>query len=140
MDPYALLYRSTARESLLARDLNDILETARVENPRRGITGLLLHGSLAVLPNAPGGFIQWMEGSEAAVTALFERIAKDPRHVHVTLVAQGPVAELTGRPGPLFGAWSMGFVSLAELPVGLIGFLDEAKRWTSPDTELALAA
>lgn len=128
MNEYALLYRSTATRALLAADLNDIAATATTRNAQLGVTGLLLHGSLAILPDIPGGFMQWLEGPETAVLDLFRSIEADPRHTDVETVAEGPIGTLVGQDERLFPGWSMRLVSLAELPIGLRGFLDTVDR------------
>ncbi len=132
---HALLYRSRARPGLLASDLNDIIATAEGHNPSIGVTGLLLYGELTAIPGAPGEFVQWIEGPEEAVEALYARIEADPRHFESSVLARGPVAELqsgTGLhlvPNRLFSSWAMGLVRLSELPATLSGFLRFAREW-----------
>ena len=136
---YALLYRSRARAGLLAEDLNDIIGTANARNRQLGVTGLLLHGRMEVLPSAPGEFVQWIEGPEENVEALFSEIETDPRHTDVEVLGRGTVADLTDRArtsaqvrladGRLFPTWSMGLVRLAELPATFDGFLRFAEEW-----------
>ena len=137
---YALLYTSRARTSLLADDLNQIIEVAQAHNRSLDVTGLLLHGRMEAIPSVPGGFVQWIEGPQDAVEALFADIEDDPRHTDVEVIAQGEIADLereahgvpkrTSYDGRLFPAWSMGLVQLAELPATLDGFLRFAADWT----------
>lgn len=136
---YALLYRSRAQPGLLASDLNDIIETAQTQNRRLDITGLLLHGRMETLPGVAGEFVQWIEGAEAAVEALFASIENDPRHFEVEVLGRGPTASLLegvrdavhpGATGRLFPSWSLGLVQLAELPATLSGFLEFAATWS----------
>ena len=138
---HALLYRSRSRPGLLASDLNAIIETAETRNRQLDVTGLLLYGELAVVPGAPGEFVQWMEGPEEAVEALYARIAKDERHFDPEVVARGPVAELAPRAEllgeRLFPSWSMGLVRLAELPATLSGFLEFAREWDGDVLQMA---
>ncbi len=136
---HALLYRSVARPGLLADDLNEIIETAQRRNRQLDVTGLLLHGRLETLPSAPGEFLQWIEGPEENVQALFQDIKGDSRHSDIEVLASGPIGELTDRSntsaqvdlssGRLFLAWSMGLVRLSELPATLDGFLRFAADW-----------
>ena len=132
---YALLYRSRARPGLLASDLNDIIVTAETRNRQANVTGLLLYGQLTVVPGAPGEFVQWMEGSEEAVEALYADIEVDTRHFDPEVLARGPIGELQGANGSfassgrLFPDWSMGLVRLSELPATLSGFLEFARDW-----------
>src|SRR5690606_41164378 len=51
----------------------------------------------------PGHFVQWLEGDEAAVRALFERIRHDPRHRLRRVAYQGPIRDR------LFPSWTMAF-------------------------------
>ncbi|PAP78049.1 BLUF domain-containing protein [Rubrivirga marina] len=132
---YALLYRSRARPGLLASDLNHIIETAEARNSDLDVTGLLLYGQLAVVPGAPGEFVQWIEGTEEAVEGLYAEIATDKRHFDPEVLARGPIRELQGANGAfvpsgrLFPTWSMGLVRLSELPATLSGFLEFARDW-----------
>ena len=125
---YALLYQSRATRGLDASDLRAILETAVVRNEALGITGLLVYGEMAKLPGVPGLFLQWLEGPEAAVRALYDRIAGDPRHVDVVTVAEGPAEVFTGNEGRLFPAWAMAVKRLSDVPATLHGFLEYARQ------------
>jgi len=94
-----LLYVSnTARDAAPAM-LEDILASARRNNPPLAITGMLLH--------ADGGFLQVLEGEEDTVSALYGRIAADKRHWN-THVLMKRAAERA------FGEWSMGFHRLSQ--------------------------
>ena len=134
---YALLYRSRERSGLLASDLNDIIETAQARNGQAGITGLMLTGRLEAIPGAPGEFVQWLEGPEEAVEALFSDISGDGRHADIDVLARGPLRDVLvgshvdARAGAdrLFPSWSMGLVRLAELPATLDGFLRFVAGW-----------
>ena len=121
--PFAILYRSIASQSIAEAGLLDLIERAGVSNKQNDITGLLLHGRMRVLPGVPGGFLQWIEGPEAAVRDLFERIQKDDRHVDVEVLGSGPVTELAGV-RRLFPTWGMRMVHMADLPATLEGFLN----------------
>jgi hypothetical protein len=89
-----LLYVSDTAPSLPDGTLDAILTASRTHNAPAGITGLLLH--------IEGGFLQVLEGEETAVRALYDKIARDPRHwnCQVLLDQEAPRA---------FGDWSMGF-------------------------------
>ena len=136
---HAILYRSLTRPGrpFLASDLNDIVEAAERNNPRLGVTGLLLYAEMEVIPGVPGSVLQWIEGPQEAVESLFEAIRRDPRHTSVEALARGPVGELAARgrrsprevPDRLFPTWTMGLVRLSELPATLPGFLDYAGEW-----------
>ncbi len=132
---HALLYRSRARPGLLASDLNDIIETAEVRNRSLDVTGLLLYGQLDAVPGAPGEFVQWIEGDEGPVEALYAEISGDGRHFDIEVLARGPLGDLARGArldlvgDRLFPSWSMGLVRLSELPATLSGFLEFARGW-----------
>jgi len=93
-----LVYASAAKRLLDPLQLRSILETARRNNTRLGVTGILLYHD--------GSFFQVLEGEESTVRALFARISEDPRHERVVELRSGPVVERS------FSAWTMGFVTL----------------------------
>ncbi len=78
--------------------LASILESARKNNARLGVTGILLYDA--------GSFIQVLEGDGPVVRELFEKIGRDPRHDRVTMLGERPIDKRS------FGAWTMGYVSL----------------------------
>ncbi len=73
--------------------LDGILLQARRNNGRDGVTGALIVRADI--------YLQLLEGPETAVTGLFERIARDDRHLAVRQVSATTVA------ARLFPAWSM---------------------------------
>lgn len=97
-----LIYISTAREGLTSADEDAILGVARQENAKYGITGLLVA--------SPTQFMQLLEGPEAAVSTIFERIRFDDRHHHVTIVHTRATTERQ------FPDWTMGFERATPLP------------------------
>ena len=89
-----LLYASNTSRNTADAVLDDILAASRRNNAGAGVTGMLLY--------VEGGFMQVLEGEDAAVGAVYDRIAKDKRHWN-TLV-------LLDREAPrAFSEWSMGF-------------------------------
>ncbi len=52
--------------------------------------------------------MQTLEGPEASVRALVEKIRNDPRHSKFRTLMEGPILERS------FGTWSMGFKKIAE--------------------------
>ena len=68
----SVTYTSLARLDLQTSDLEDVHRTAREVNALEGITGLLVFNGTH--------FLQIIEGSEAAIDDLVERLRKDPRH------------------------------------------------------------
>jgi hypothetical protein len=123
---YTLLYRSRAVRALDAHDLLRLLMVALRHNARDGITGVLLYGPLEPLPDAktdlmmlssvipfdgPGAFVQWLEGPEADVRALyFDRISQDTRHTDLELLETGTSTHR------LFPHWAMALEPSVALP------------------------
>ena len=132
----AILYRSRARTGLMAPDLNAIIAASRAWNEPRGLTGLLVYGDMPMVPGAPGEFVQWVEGPDAEVDAVFGKIHSDRRHYEIEVLARGSVRDLTGgvHPERLFPSWTMGLVRLGSLPASLQGFLDFAERWSQDES------
>ncbi len=95
--PYQLMYSSAASQPMGAADLEQILVDAREGNARRGITGVLVY--------ADGVFVQILEGEQAAVRSVMERIARDDRHRRVKVFQQREVEARA------FGEWSMAYLA-----------------------------
>lgn len=106
-----LIYTSAATHDFNPSDLKTILQTARVRNAPRSITGMLLYTS--------GTFFQVLEGEEAAVSELFATIVSDRRHTKVTRIIQEPIARRA------FGDWKMGYSEVGPSELEAIdGFSD----------------
>ncbi len=105
------IYASAASRDLTTEELAALLQAARENNARLGLTGMLLY--------AEGSFFQVLEGEAAVVDALYAKIENDRRHEQVTLIIREPI------PKRHFDAWTMGFykVSRKEL-AGLAGVND----------------
>ncbi len=122
-----LLYVSHSRlagdAASVAAALADILAVARRRNAELGVTGALM------LCN--GRFAQALEGPGAAVQAVFDSIATDPRHVRVTIAEDGPVSVRA------FPAWSMAYAGedgAPDIPLTLV----DAVRALGPQAEAVL--
>lgn len=76
----------------------ELLTKSRENNSKAGLTGMLLYKD--------GNFMQVLEGEEATVRALYEKVHRDPRHRGVITLLQGHVEERQ------FPDWSMGFQDL----------------------------
>ncbi|MGB4467437.1 MAG: BLUF domain-containing protein [Azovibrio sp.] len=93
-----LIYCSTATHEMSEVELLELLEESRKRNAELELTGMLLYGG--------GVFMQVLEGSPAAVTGLYQKIERDPRHHSLFLLEQEAIA------GRSFADWSMGFHAL----------------------------
>jgi len=92
---HRLAYASAATMEITRFAIRDLLEAARRNNARDGITGMLLL--------VDRSFFQVLEGPADRVAACFRRIQRDPRHSGVQVLIDEVAQE------PLFGDWSMGF-------------------------------
>jgi hypothetical protein len=98
---YSLIYTSRAVSPFTQEEFDQLLERSRNSNGILKITGMLAHMG--------GSFMQVLEGSEEAVTGLFEKkIARDERHTMVEVVTRGGIAKRE------FGQWTMAFKNLDE--------------------------
>jgi hypothetical protein len=128
---FRLMYRSRNRIPQEQRkvELGLLFSQVRPNNKRQQITGALLLSQ--------DTFVQILEGEEAAVRALFEKIEKDPRHDSVALLTTGMVDER------VFSRWAMAKVADdGESDIPLIantrGISEAASRGTTPEQNLVL--
>jgi hypothetical protein len=98
------IYCSHSLRTFLEQDIPTLLATARRNNARDGITGMLLF--------IERSFFQVLEGEEQTVTAAFSRIAQDPRHERVTQIIREPIAQRD------FADWTMGFARTSSADLG----------------------
>ncbi len=75
-------------------DVAELLKTCQRNNARNNLTGMLHYNG--------DHFLQVLEGGRAEVSAIYHRIARDPRHSNIILIAASDVRER------LFPSWSMG--------------------------------
>lgn len=87
--------------------IHQILASSRRNNAALGVTGALLFNS--------GCFAQVLEGPRAAVSRIFERIQRDPRHSDALVLEYAPVAKRS------FPSWSMAFVGQRQKEQRLFG-------------------
>lgn len=93
---------SQAPASMTPSTLAVIVMQARALNDQRHVTGALVYGQQQ--------FMQLLEGEEAVVSALYARIAQDPRHYNVFQLADKAIAARS------FAQWSMAFEEVAADP------------------------
>ena len=94
------VYASAASRDIETKELAELLEAARDNNAKLGLTGMLLH--------AEGSFFQVLEGQADVVDALYAKIERDQRHGQVTLIIREPI------PKRHFDAWTMGFYKVSR--------------------------
>jgi hypothetical protein len=114
-----LIYASAATSRLTAEGLARLLQSARDNNARLGLTGMLLY--------ADGSYFQVLEGTPDAVNALYWQIERDERHAQVTRIITEPI------PRRFFSEWSMGYsdlsVQAAARPPGTNDFFGKAQSF-----------
>ena len=91
------VYTSAAIQPMPKSKLYKILWDSRVRNKLADVTGLLVY--------VDGNFLQVLEGEEAVVSTLLEKISKDLRHYDVKVVYKAVIEKRT------FNAWQMAYVS-----------------------------
>jgi hypothetical protein len=91
----SLVYVSFASQDLSEDELKEILKKARENNQKLDVTGMLLYRN--------GFFIQALEGEDAVVNPLYEKIKQDSRHRSVLQIHKSFVKKRS------FEDWSMGF-------------------------------
>lgn len=93
-----IVWISEAVKNYSEDELLALLKKSRANNLRAGVTGLLLYHQ--------GSFMQFMEGEEETVLAIYNnRIVPSRLHRKVTLLLKIERAE------KLFSNWSMGFMA-----------------------------
>lgn len=108
------IYTSAASFELTQEDILVILEKARENNAKLGVTGMLLYDS--------GSFFQVLEGKPETVRALLKVIQKDDRHGNVIRVIYEEIEERD------FGEWTMGFAGLSRAELSDIEGLNDFFR------------
>ena len=116
-----LAYSSVATRDMSDADIADIVALSRRNNAEASITGWLTYANRV--------FAQVLEGPEAAVLALYEKLKADARHDHLQPLLVEPVERRA------FGAWHMTHVPMtrtrqaadaypAGTPEALLGVLE----------------
>lgn len=107
-----IIYTSTATPTLDLEDLEGKLDGWRAANAELGVTSLLFYEDET--------FFQVLEGEEAAVNSLYEKILEHPHHENVLLLFKGLVDR------PAFEGWSLGFFNGRKTPVESLPGYEEA--------------
>lgn len=92
-----LYYTSLAREDMDLAECRRLVAQAQARNALQDITGVLLYDSRH--------FLQVIEGEFEAVTQLYQRIARDPRHSKVKQLC------MMGIKSRHYQRWSMGLLT-----------------------------
>lgn len=101
MDIFSLTYVSSASE-LYSKDIyRDIALSSRAFNESHGITGMLLVFNETVM--------QFLEGPEIAIKALYQKIEADTRHKGPVIVSTRILDKRE------FPDWSMGYKELVDI-------------------------
>jgi len=103
-----LMYASRAAATVDVEALATILRQSKENNLLAGVTGVLCFCSNARV------FLQVLEGGRGAVSAVYNRIAQDPRHGEVVLLSYEEIGERS------FASWSMGQVNMSRLNPALV--------------------
>ena len=107
-----LMYASRATDTVNHEALSAILRKSMANNPSVGVTGVLCSsGSI---------FLQVLEGGRSQVSALYNKITRDPRHHEVVLLSYEEISERG------FAGWAMGQVNMARLNPALLLKYSEA--------------
>ena len=107
-----LMYASRAAEAVNHEALSAILRKSIANNPAVGVTGVLCSsGSI---------FLQVLEGGRSQVSALYNKITRDPRHRDVVLLSYDEIGERS------FAGWAMGQVNMGRLNPALLLKYSEA--------------
>ncbi len=96
----AFAYFSSASTEFTENELETLLQTAREENARTELTGVLLYHD--------GTFFQYIEGPKRELDAAYERIKKSRRHHGIIQLFH---REITTRE---FSGWRMGFAKVPK--------------------------
>ena len=72
---YTIVYSSTAVNPFSDKELEQLLQAARIKNQRLGITGILVF--------ADDTFFQVLEGYERPLKKLYAQIQNDSRHYNI---------------------------------------------------------
>jgi hypothetical protein len=91
----SIVYVSAAVAPFSEEQLSDLLAKSQSNNAAAGLTGMLLYRD--------GQFMQALEGEDAVVRSVYERVAADDRHDQVRTILEEQISERR------FPEWTMGF-------------------------------
>lgn len=108
---FNLVYCSRAAPQVDAAAVDQIIATSQRNNPRLGVTGMLVIGE--------GIFFQWLEGPRASVMGVMERIRSDKRHGQIVMLS-----EIEASSERMFPEWDMELVEAEDIRVVLVDALE----------------
>ena len=109
-----LIYSSVRNVNCTDEEIQKILNSCERHNPGKSITGVLVHSK--------NYFLQFLEGDEAELMALYNHIKKDSRHSKVILLNKGTIEER------MFPSWHMGYKDADKEGVTLITEASEGEE------------
>lgn len=129
---YSICYVSAASRHMSKEELLGLMDSCHKNNEAIDVTGLLLY-------NGNGTFIQVLEGEQAIVQALYDKISLDSRHHRVNCIGRQSIEARS------FPNWSMGFKLLEEEDLtsieGYTDFLEskDSTTYLTSDTSFAFS-
>lgn len=106
-----IIYASEEDQILTDDVVFEILAKSRENNRKLNVTGMLLKDGAS--------FFQVLEGEEAVVNRLFNRIEKDSRHKNIVKIICEAIPERT------FADWSMGYAKVSREELSKIEGLND---------------
>jgi hypothetical protein len=104
-------YVSRAAETFTQESLLTLLQQCLANNEASGLTGMLLYGN--------DTFMQVLEGEEAVLNPVVEKIKQDPRHTQIHFLFRKTVERRQ------YEDWSMGFKRVSEQGLNAVGGLTD---------------
>lgn len=121
----SITYLSAASSALTPDQLGRLVTQARRSNAELGITGVLVYSA--------GTFVQTIEGPQAAVSDLYDRIVADARHTEVIEVWRETTLRRT------FSTWTMAFKELTPEEAAAVPELHDVLQDPAPAPGNALS-
>lgn len=104
MSLFELAYVSTVALGTSDETIDDLVKHSELNNSLADVSGLLLFNGI--------NFAQILEGPEATVAALYEKIKLDDRHTGVIKLSWRPIGSRT------FSGWSMAYLKSTDSVFG----------------------
>ncbi|WP_070965364.1 BLUF domain-containing protein [Vibrio sonorensis] len=91
-----LIYASRISDGMSNQDIENILESARKNNRKENVTGVLLFNR--------NYFLQCIEGSRSKVNQIYHKILNDQRHQEIVILSYDEINKRD------FSDWHMGYI------------------------------